>query len=113
MQKALETVKKKEDRPREFTPRTNNRPYNREDNRPYNRDDNRPRYNSPRPVEEVKKIEKVEEPKKEVKVESAPKVEVKEDLTAKTVAELRELAKNKDIKGYSTMKKAELIEALK
>ncbi|MEG2322427.1 MAG: Rho termination factor N-terminal domain-containing protein [Bacilli bacterium] len=33
------------------------------------------------------------------------------DLTTKTVAELRELAK--DIKGYSTMKKAELIEALK
>ena len=38
---------------------------------------------------------------------------VKEDLTGKTVAELRELAKAKEIKGYSTMKKAELIEALK
>ena len=37
----------------------------------------------------------------------------KEDLTTKTVAELRELAKAKEIKGYSTMKKAELIEALK
>jgi len=108
MQKALETVKKKE-----FTPRSN---------RPY-RDDNRSRFNSPRPfVKEVKETEKVEEPKKEVKeIEKVeePKKEVKveskqqEDLTTKTVAELRELAKTKDIKGYSTMKKAELIEALK
>ena len=115
MQKALETVKKKE-----FTPRSN-RPY-RDDNRSY-RDDNRPRFNSSKPyvkevkepvkVEEpkieVKEIEKVEEPKKEVKVESKPK----EDLTTKTVAELRELAKANEVKGYSTMKKAELIEALK
>ncbi|MGE5456417.1 MAG: Rho termination factor N-terminal domain-containing protein [Ignavibacteriales bacterium] len=30
-----------------------------------------------------------------------------------TVAELRELAKGKEIAGYSTMKKAELIDALK
>ena len=35
------------------------------------------------------------------------------DLSGKTVAELRELAKEKEIKGYSTMKKAELLEALK
>ena len=40
------------------------------------------------------------------------KAAVKEDLTGKTVAELRELAKAKEIKGYSTMKKAELLEAL-
>ena len=38
---------------------------------------------------------------------------VKEDLSSKTVAELRELAKSKDIKGASTMKKSELLEALK
>jgi len=50
----------------------------------------------------VKKVEKVET---EVKVDN--------DLSKKTVAELRELAKEKEIAGYSTMKKAELLEALK
>jgi large subunit ribosomal protein L20 len=35
------------------------------------------------------------------------------DLSGKTVAELRELAKEKNIEGSSTMKKAELLEALK
>ena len=44
--------------------------------------------------------------KKEVK-------EVKNDLSSKTVAELRELAKEKNVEGYSTMKKADLLEALK
>ena len=44
--------------------------------------------------------------KKEVK-------EVKNDLSSKTVAELRELAKEKNVEGYSTMKKAELLEVLK
>ena len=34
------------------------------------------------------------------------------DLESLKVADLRELAKNKGIAGYSTMKKAELIEAL-
>ena len=41
------------------------------------------------------------------------KKEVKEDLSSKTVAELKELAKSKNIAGYTTMKKAELLEALK
>ena len=56
---------------------------------------------------EASKAEKTtkKETKKEVKEE-------KEDLSSKTVAELRELAKSKDIKGASTMKKAELLEAL-
>ena len=59
---------------------------------------------APKAVKATKK-----ETTKEVKVEK----EETEDLSKKTVAELRELAKAKDIKGASTMKKAELIDALK
>ncbi|WP_053976750.1 50S ribosomal protein L21 [Mangrovimonas xylaniphaga] len=43
---------------------------------------------------------------------AAPKAEASQDLSALTVAELREMAKAKDVSGYSTMKKAELIAAL-
>ena len=56
-------------------------------------------------VKETKKEEKVVA-KKETKKEST-------DLSKMTVAELRELAKAKKITGASTMKKAELIDALK
>ena len=50
----------------------------------------------------------------EGKVEKTAKTVKKEnDLSSKTVAELRELAKEKNIEGYSTMKKAELLEVLK
>src|SRR5690606_1381320 len=60
-------------------------------------------------------VAKTEAPKKEAPKKEAPKKEVTKaavDLDSKTVAELRELAKAKDITGYSSMKKAELIEAL-
>ena len=87
MQKAVDSVKKKEDR----RPEKNN-------------DRRRPSNKKPFEKREVK-------PKEETKV-----VEVKEEkaeLDSKTVSELRELAKEKSIKGYSTMKKSELIEALR
>ncbi len=58
--------------------------------------------------------------KAEVKVETkktASKKEVKseekEDLSKLTVAELKKLAKEKNIAGYTAMKKAELLDALK
>ena len=55
---------------------------------------------------------KAEKANKEVaKAEKESSVE-NTDISKLTVAELREMAKNKDIKGFSTMKKAELVEAL-
>jgi large subunit ribosomal protein L20 len=77
-------------------------------------------------VETAKKAltgEKINAPKASVKKETVEKKETvkedkkpaakKEDLSKKTLAELKEIAKEKGIKGYSTMKKDELLSNLK
>ncbi len=57
------------------------------------------------------KVESKKETKAEVKAET--KKEEKEDLSTKTLTELKAMAKSAGIKGYSTMKKDELISNLK
>ena len=59
------------------------------------------------------KVEKEIEEKEEKPQIEEETIETKLDLSILTVSELRELAKKKEIKGYSKMKKDELIEVLK
>ena len=51
--------------------------------------------------------------KENVKKEETKKAKDDKDLSSLTVLELKEMAKEKNIEGYKTMKKADLIEALK
>ena len=62
-------------------------------------------------VEAPKKAEVKKETKVETKKEE--KKENVEDLSSKTLAELKALAKDAGVKGYSTMKKDELLASLK
>ena len=59
------------------------------------------------------KVAKAEvKPAKEEKTVKETKKEEKKDLSSLTVSELKEMAKKANIEGYTTMKKAELVEAL-
>ncbi|HHW79643.1 MAG TPA: 30S ribosomal protein S2 [Acholeplasmataceae bacterium] len=73
--------------------------------------DARPRQEKAAPRQEATKPKQ-----EEVKKAAAPKKEVKAvkkvDYSAMTVAELKEIAKNNDLSGYSTLRKAELVEFL-
>ena len=63
--------------------------------------------------EDDKKDEKKEVVKEEVKVEEVKKEEKEVNLNELTLAELKEIAKERGIKGYSKLKKDELLESLK
>ncbi len=98
MERAVESVKRKEDRPKRFD----------------NKNGRNDRFHGNKRNNENRKYPE----KSEVKNETAKEVVVEKkeeakDLSTLTVSELRDMAKEKDVKGYSTMKKAELLEALK
>lgn len=122
MEKALATVKRKEDRPRRNFDRRNfdhKRPYEKRnfehkkpyENKPYEKKPFEKRTFENKPYEKKEPV--VETVREERKIEVKPLKAETVNLDKMTVAELRNLAKTKEVKGYSTMKKAELLEVLK
>ena len=83
-----------------------------EDRKKAQRKEERQKENKKEVKQEVKE-EKTEKEEKKTPVKEEVKEEPKEDLESKTLTELKAIAKDKGVKGYSTMKKADLVAALK
>lgn len=64
-------------------------------------------------VVKTEKVEKVKEELKKVEAKVEKKASKVEDLSEKTLVELKEIAKERGLKGYSSLKKAEILELLK
>ncbi|MFV0249948.1 MAG: 30S ribosomal protein S2 [Bacilli bacterium] len=140
MERAVESVRRKEDRPKRFNNNfdnknnnnkfNSNRPNRYNDNKSndnrYNNKPNDNRFNENRSNNKPFENNTNDYRKSNIRVENQETTPltivvetVKEekaqtvDFSKATVAELREMAKVKDVKGYTTMKKSELLEALK
>lgn len=83
-----------------------------EDRKKAQRKEERQKENKKEVKQEVKE-EKTEKEEKKTPVKEEVKEEPKEDLESKTLTELKAIAKDKGVKGYSAMKKADLVAALK
>ena len=106
MKRAVEAIKKKE--PKSYDDNYRGRRFPKTSRR-----ENKKFFKDNKKVEKTNKKEVKENVANEPKKEEATVKKAVVDLSTKTVSELREMAKAKEIKGYSTMKKAELLEALK
>ena len=106
MKRAVEAIKKKE--PKSYDDNYRGRRFPKDKRR-----ENKRFFKDNKKVEKTNKKEVKENITNEPKKEEATVKKAVVDLSTKTVSELREMAKGKEIIGYSTMKKAELLEILK